>query len=241
MPTIKFDHVGAVYSGRRVLGPLTLDLSEKRIGIIGENGGGKSSLVRLINGLSQATEGTVSYDGINVAKHAKEVRRKVGFIFSDADNQIVMPTVAEDIEFSLRRHKLSREVRRARVEQVLERFGLEKHADDSPHLLSGGQKQLLALASVLVLEPATIIADEPTTLLDLRNRIKIRHTLEQLEQQLIVVTHDLDFISDFDRVLRISQGTIVDDGSPDAVIARYRADMLRIAEGFAGSGEIDLP
>ena len=106
---------------------------------------------------------------------------------------------------------------------------------------SGGQKQLLALASVLVLEPATIIADETTTLLDLRNRIKIRHTLEQLEQQLIVVTHDLDFISDFDRVLRISQGTIVDDGSPDAVIARYRADMLRIAEGFAGSGEIDLP
>ena len=89
----------AVYRAPGACAGLTLDSREKRIGIIGENGGGKSSLVRLINGLSQATEGTVSYDGINVAKHAKEFPRQVRIIFSDADNQIVMPTVAEDIEF----------------------------------------------------------------------------------------------------------------------------------------------
>lgn len=227
MPTIVFDRAAANYSGRQILHPTTLTLTERRIGIIGENGGGKSTLVRLINGLGAVTGGTVTYDGMNVAKQAKEVRKKVGFIFSDADNQIVMPTVAEDIAFSLRKRKLPKDERDRLVHGALERFGLADHADTSPHLLSGGQKQLLALAAVLILNPSTIIADEPTTLLDLRNRLHIRNIFAQLEQQLIVVTHDLDFITDFDRVIRVSAGEIVDDGAPEDVIDRYVRDMTR--------------
>nr|WP_120492390.1 ABC transporter ATP-binding protein [Corynebacterium lactis] len=233
MPTITFDNAGALYSGRRILEPISLTLTERRIGIIGENGGGKSTLARLINGLGAATEGTVLYEGLNVARKAKEVRKQVGFIFSDADNQIVMPTVAEDIAFSLRKHRLPRQERDARVHAALERFGLANHADDSPHLLSGGQKQLLALASVLVLEPSTVIADEPTTLLDLRNRLHIRRIFSELDQQLIVVTHDLDFIDDFDRVIRVQSGRILDDGAPGPVIERYIADM-RASEDDSG-------
>ncbi|WP_297452338.1 ABC transporter ATP-binding protein [uncultured Corynebacterium sp.] len=229
MPTIAFDRAAANYSGRQILHPTTLSLTERRIGIIGENGGGKSTLVRLINGLGSVTGGTVTYDGMNVAKQAKEVRKKVGFIFSDADNQIVMPTVAEDIAFSLRKRKLPKDERDRLVHGALERFGLADHADTSPHLLSGGQKQLLALAAVLILNPSTIIADEPTTLLDLRNRLHIRNIFAQLEQQLIVVTHDLDFITDFDRVIRVSAGEIVDDGAPEPVIDRYVRDMTRAA------------
>lgn len=229
MPTIAFDRAAANYSGRQILHPTTLSLTERRIGIIGENGGGKSTLVRLINGLGSVTGGTVTYDGMNVAKQAKEVRKKVGFIFSDADNQIVMPTVAEDIAFSLRKRKLPKDERDRLVHGALERFGLADHADTSPHLLSGGQKQLLALAAVLILNPSTIIADEPTTLLDLRNRLHIRNIFAQLEQQLIVVTHDLDFITDFDRVIRVSAGEIVDDGAPEPVIDHYVRDMTRAA------------
>ena len=98
-------------------------------------------------------------------------------------------------------------------------------------MLSGGQKQLLALAAVLILNPTTIIADEPTTLLDLRNRLHIRSIFAQLEQQIIVVTHDLDFLMDFDRVIRVSAGEIVDDGAPKEVIDRYVSDMTRAEEG----------
>lgn len=231
MPTITFDRAAANYSGRQILQPTTLTLTEKRIGIIGENGGGKSTLVRLINGLGAVTGGTVTYEGMNVAKQAKEIRKKVGFIFSDADNQIVMPTVAEDIAFSLRKRKLSKTQRNQLVQETLEHFGLANHADTSPHLLSGGQKQLLALVAVLILNPTTIIADEPTTLLDLRNRLHIRNIFAQLEQQVIVVTHDLDFIVDFDRVIRVSAGEIVDDGEPKEVIDRYIRDMTRAEEG----------
>ena len=203
MPQIEFRDVSVAYDEKQILNGIALTLSEQRIGIIGANGGGKSTLVRLINGLGEPTSGEVLVDSVDVAKHGKDIRRKVGFVFSDAENQIVMPNVRDDVDFSLRRLKLPKDERSKRVAAVLERFGLTPLADQSPHTLSGGQKQLLALAAVLVMEPTVIIADEPTTLLDLRNRDRIRHEFARLKQQLIVVTHDLDFLSDFDRVLCI--------------------------------------
>ena len=229
MSTIEFTNVSVHYDDRLVLNDINLTLTENRIGIIGANGGGKSTLIRLINGLGTATTGTVTVDGLDVAKNGKQVRRKVGFVFSDAENQIVMPTVEDDIAFSLRRLKLSKTERTDRTRTMLERFGLEHHAQHSPHLLSGGQKQLLALAAVLVIEPDGIIADEPTTLLDMRNRLKIRKVFDTLEQQLIVVSHDLDFLTGFDRVLCIDNHRIAADGSPTDVIDFYTTLMNRSA------------
>ncbi|MFV8380361.1 energy-coupling factor ABC transporter ATP-binding protein [Corynebacterium hindlerae] len=226
MSRIQFDQVGVEFGDRTVLRDISLTLTERRIGIIGANGGGKSSLIRLINGLGAPASGRVLIDDLDVATHARAVRRKVGFVFSDAENQIVMPTVAEDIAFSLRRLKLSKAERERRVTEMLERFDLADHRDASPHTLSGGQKQLLALAAVLVMEPEVIIADEPTTLLDLRNRLKIAEVFRKLEQQLIVVTHDLDFVRDFDRVLCLDGGAVVADGDPATVIDHYTALML---------------
>lgn len=221
MPEIRFNNVHVDFDGVEILSDVNLSLTEQRIGIIGANGGGKSTLARLINGLGEPSQGNVLVDGLDVARHGRKVRRRVGFVFSDAENQIVMPRVRDDIDFSLRQLKLPRPQRRERVDQMLERFELAAHADQSPHLLSGGQKQLLALASVLVLEPEIIVADEPTTLLDLRNRIRISREFEALPQQLIVVTHDLDFLADFDRVLCIDNHRIVADGSPAEVIDHY--------------------
>lgn len=218
---ITFEGVSLAYADRPVLEDISLTLSEQRIGIVGANGGGKSSLIRLINGLATPTSGRVLVDGLDPATAGKKVRRKVGFVFSDAENQIVMPTVTEDIDFSLRRKGLSKKQRSEKVEAMLVRFGLTDHRDASPHTLSGGQKQLLALAAVLVMEPEVVIADEPTTLLDLRNRMRIREEFARLSQQLIVVSHDLDFLSDFDRVLCLDGGKIVADGHPAEVIQRY--------------------
>nr|WP_242516520.1 ABC transporter ATP-binding protein [Corynebacterium mendelii] len=209
------------YGSREVLTHIDATLAEDRIGIIGANGGGKSSMIRLINGLTSPTTGTVTVDGVDVKDKPKDIRKRVGFVFADADNQIVMPTVKEDIAFSLRRFNLGKAERDCRVAAAMDRFGLAGHADHSPHLLSGGQKQMLALAAVTVIEPDVLIADEPTTLLDLRNRLNIRQVFDTLDQQLIVVTHDLDFLRGFDRVLCLDRGMIACDGSPDEVIDFY--------------------
>lgn len=227
MPTIEFSSVSVAFNDTVVLEDINLTLTEQRIGIIGQNGGGKSTLTRLINGLGEPSEGTVTVDQMDVAKQGKKVREKVGFVFSDAENQIVMPNVRDDVAFSLRRFKLPKHERLARVDATLERFGLADFAERSPHTLSGGQKQLLALAAVMVIDPILIIADEPTTLLDLRNRDRIKREFARLEQQLIVVTHDLDFLRDFDRVICIDDHRIAADGRPAEVIDFYQDLMAQ--------------
>lgn len=221
MPEIIFESAEMSYDNVRVLEPISLSLREQRIGIIGANGGGKSTLIRMINGLGDPSGGRVLVDGLDVTTHGREVRKKVGFVFSDAESQIVMPTVREDIAFSLRRFKISRAEKQQRVDAVMERFNLTEHADQSPHTLSGGQKQLLALAAVLIIEPDIVIADEPTTLLDLKNRLLIREVFRSLPQQLIVVSHDLEFLDDFDRVICIENHQIAMDGPPSKTIPHY--------------------
>lgn len=221
MPLIEFRKAAVTYDGEPVLQPLTVSLAEQRIGIIGSNGSGKSTTVRMINGLIEPTSGEVLYDGLSPQSDGKEIRKRVGFVFSDAESQIVMPRVADDVAFSLRRFKLQRGEVRRRVTEALDRFELADRAEHSPHTLSGGEKQMLALASVLVIQPDTIIADEPTTLLDLRNRRRIVRELLALQQQLIVVTHDLEMLREFERVLVIDDGSLVFDGAPSDAIAFY--------------------
>lgn len=229
MPLIEFRGASVSYDGETVLAPLNVSFDEQRVGIVGSNGSGKSTTVRMINGLIEPTTGSVLYDGLSPTSQGKEVRKRVGFVFSDAESQIVMPRVSDDVAFSLRRFKLPRAEVQARVAAVLERFELAHLAENSPHTLSGGEKQMLALASVLVIEPDTVIADEPTTLLDLRNRRRIIRELMNLEQQLVVVTHDLEMLQDFDRVLVIDEGQLLYDGSPSDAIAFYidRMDAKR--------------
>ncbi len=222
---IEFTNVSHAYDDRVVLRDVSLNLTENRIGIVGANGSGKSTLARMINALVVPGTGMVTVDGLDVSRNKREVRRRVGFIFSDPDRQIIMPTVAEDIELSLTRTDLSRTERAERTRTVLDRFGLADHADSPAGRLSGGQKQLLALASVFVTEPAVIIADEPTTLLDLRNARMLRAVFAGLTEQLIVVSHDLDLVSDFDRVLVMDDGRIVADDEPTPALRHYREMM----------------
>ncbi|MFD4401748.1 energy-coupling factor ABC transporter ATP-binding protein [Nocardia sp. NPDC058499] len=222
MSEIVFDSVHHSFGERRVLRGIDLRIEERRVGIVGANGSGKSTLARMINGLLTPAAGTVTVDGVDTARKGAKVRRKVGFVFTDPDTQIVMPTVAEDLAFSLRRSGLAKTEVAARVAEILDRFGLAGHAEHPSHLLSGGQKQLLALGAVLIRRPEVIVADEPTTLLDLRNARIIAEALDAVDQQVIVVTHQLSLLAGFDRVIVIDDGAVAFDGDPAAALPAYR-------------------
>lgn len=211
-----------------VLHPTSLTLTEPRVSIIGANGSGKSTLARLINGLVEPSAGAVRLtvadsEPLDTRANGAAVRRAVGFVFTDPAAQLIMPTVIEDVALSLRRRIRAKPERREAALAVLDRFGLTALADRSVHTLSGGQKQLLAIAAVLATEPAIVVADEPTTLLDLRNATRIGDLLVGLPQQLVVVTHDLELAARADRTLVVADGRVVFDGAPASAIAHYRA------------------
>lgn len=230
MPTIELVGAGVTVptaaGDRTVLAATTLRLTEHRIGVVGANGSGKSTLARLLNGLVAPTTGRVLVDGLDVARQGAEVRRRVGFVFTDPSAQLVMPTCVEDVELSLRRHERHAGRRRDRALAVLERFGLADHAHDSVHSLSGGQKQLLALAGVLATSPSVVVADEPTTLLDLANTRRVGDLLHGLDQQLVLVTHDLDLARRCDRVLVVADGAVRFDGPADDAVDTYVRSAL---------------
>ena len=171
------------------------------------------------------TSGRVLVDGLDTRTSVREVRRRVGFVFQDPDAQIVHPTVAEDVAFGLENQGVPAAERAERVAEVLDRYDLAGHADHPAHLLSGGQKQLLAIAGVLVMRPARIVFDEPTTLLDLVNARRIARVIAELPQSLVVVTHDLDLLDGFDRVLVMDAGRVVEDGTPEDSVTAYRKLM----------------
>ncbi len=211
------------YGERVVLRSVSVTLAERRIGVIGANGSGKSTFARLLNGLVVPDAGTVTVHGASTARAAAAVRRMVGFVFTDPDAQIVMPTVAEDVAFGLRRRKLGKDKVERLVAEALERVGLSDHAEHPAHLLSGGQKQLLALTAVLVTEPSILVCDEPTTLLDLPNTRRVLGLIDALPQQVVMVTHDLDSVAAHDRVLVFHEGRLVADDAPGPAVEFYRA------------------
>ncbi|MDO4785180.1 MAG: ABC transporter ATP-binding protein [Propionibacteriaceae bacterium] len=207
-----------------LLRDLDLDLSQRRIALIGANGSGKSTLLKLLNGLILPTAGRVLVNGVDT-RQGKKVRRQVGYVFTDPLAQLVMSTPLDDVELSLRSAIRNRAERRAAALAVLEERGLAHLAHQSIYDLSGGERQLVSLATVLAVRPGIVVADEPTTLLDLRNRHLLRAAFAGLSQQLIVSTHDLDLAAEAERVLLISGGRVVADGDPGEVIAHYRERM----------------
>ncbi len=222
---------------KTLLHTFSLDLTERRIGVIGANGSGKSTLLRLVNGLVEPSEGAVVVHGDNTVANVRRVRGNVGFVFTDPLSQLVMPTGREDVELSLRRSIKNSRERAARAEAVLDRFGLLHLADQSIYELSGGERQLLALAAVLAVDPTVLVLDEPSTLLDLRNRELLRRTVAGLNQQVIMSTHDLDLALDMDRVLVVEAGCIVFDGNAAEGVAYYRELCAAPLPG-AGLGDV---
>ncbi|RLP80195.1 ABC transporter ATP-binding protein [Mycetocola lacteus] len=220
--TITFDRVGVRFGDHDALRDVTITLTQARIGIIGLNGSGKSTFARMLNALVLPGAGEVRVHGINPSAEAARVRQIAGFVFANPDAQIIMPTVAEDVAFSLRGRGVPKAEIAARVAAELEVFGLSALADAPAHELSGGQKQLLALCAVLITRPDLVIADEPTALLDARNRrLIIDHLFSERVPQLVLVTHDLDLAARCDVVLRFEDGRLLEHGDPAEIITRY--------------------
>ena len=197
--------------------------------LVGANGSGKSTLLRCLNALAAPTAGRVLLDlpgevggPVDPARSPARARRLVGFVFTDPDAQVVMPTPAEDVALSLRRLRLPAAERDARVAAALAHVGLCDRADVSVHDLSSGQRQLLAVAAVLATAPRLLVLDEPTTLLDLRNTRRVRRIVDGVEVPVVLATHDLDLAASADRVLVVDDGRVVADDVPGPALRRYR-------------------
>ena len=218
--TIAVDAVSVLFDGHPVLRDVSVDLTAPTIAVIGANGSGKSTFARLLNGLVTPSTGEVRVHGLDTVRDRAALRRRVGFVFTNPDAQILMPTPAEDLALSLRgRTKVEVALR---VRDTLAAHGLTDHADVPASSLSGGQKQMLALASVLITEPRLIVADEPTTLLDLRNSRRIGDLLLAQHAQVVLVTHDLELAGRCETAMLFDDGRITATGEPSAVIAAYR-------------------
>lgn len=223
MTALQLQRVGVRLGDVDVLHDVTLDLDARTIAIIGENGSGKSTFARLLGGLVAASTGELRILGLDPARQAAELRRRIAVVFSNPDAQIIMPTVAEDVAFSLRADRLGREATAARVAEAVERFGLTALADRPSHDLSGGQKQLLALCGAFVRRPELVIADEPTAYLDARNARRVSdHLLEDAGHRLVLVTHDLELAARCDAAVLFAGGTVSVTGEPGAVVSAYQ-------------------
>ncbi|MGE8655218.1 MAG: energy-coupling factor ABC transporter ATP-binding protein [Achromobacter sp.] len=219
---IEFDQAIVSTPQAEVLRGVSLALGGRRVGIVGPNGAGKSTLARLVNGLVLPTSGSVRVGGLDTRHELKAVRRQVGFVFQNPENQIVFPIVREDLAFGLKHLEPDRARREARIEAELAALGVAHLADRSSHTLSGGERQLVALAAVLVMRPGLVVFDEPTTQLDLRNRNRVRDAIAAMPQDAIVVSHDLALLEDFERVLVVQDGAIAADDAPAAALRWYR-------------------
>lgn len=237
---------------RRILKDVSLQFTAKRTAVLGLNGSGKSTLLGLFNGLTHPDEGIVRVNGVDTleapSRGSKGASSRagsqgafegVGMLFAQPEAQLIMPTVAEDIDLSLRRatavegSALSGEQRRERIRELLCERGLERLEDQSVFTLSGGEKQLVALTSVLAARPQILLLDEPTTLLDLRNRARLLKHLESLDQMLVLSTHDLDLAASCDEAVIIHDGRLLAQGDAVQLVQQYRTWC---AEGFPNEG-----
>ena len=189
------------------------------MGLIGANGAGKSTIMKLMLGLLPA-QGEILVDGMPVTKqNLSVIRQKIGFVLQDSDNQMFMPTVYEDMIFGPRNYGLTREEADARVDRVLKELGLESLKHRHNHKISGGEKRMAAIATILAMEPEMIVMDEPSTALDPVNRRRVISTINSRKETKLIASHDLDMILDTcQRVILLNHGRIVADGEAETIL-----------------------
>jgi biotin transport system ATP-binding protein len=227
---IAFEGVEVRRAGRPVLSLPALRLDARRIGVIGDNGSGKSTMLRLINGLLLPSSGRIVVAGLETARHRKELPAHVGFVFQNPDHQLIFPTVGEEIAFGLTERGMTARHARHQALALLEQHGCGGWADRNVNELSGGQKQLVCILAVLATEPSILLMDEPFSSLDLPTRLALSRKIMGLPQQIVMASHDLELLARFDRVIWLDAGRIRQDGSPADVLSAYRKHAAMAAE-----------
>ncbi len=226
---ITLSNAAVSLGGKAILSALSLRLTEPRIGIIGRNGSGKTTLLRLIAGLIPATTGTVTIDGLDPTDR-KAILPRLGILFQNPDHQILFPTVAEELAFGLRQQGQSESQAAAAVTALLHQESRAHWAKALTHTLSQGQRHYLCLLSILLMQPGTILLDEPFAGLDLPTQIRLARRLAALPQRLITITHDPAAVALCDRVLWLDQGQIRADGPAATTLAAFTAEMAKLGE-----------
>ena len=218
---IRFEHVSCEYEkGQTVLNDLSFEIQNSdSVGLIGANGAGKSTLMKVLLGLLPY-QGLITVDDLEVNKqNIKEIRRKLGFVLQNSDNQMFMPTVYEDVMFAPLNYGMSREKAEKRTDAVLARLGLSDLKHRHNHKISGGEKRMAAIATVLAMEPDVLLMDEPTSALDPYNRRIVINTINALPNTKIITSHDLDMILDTcQKVILLSEGRIAAQGNAKEIL-----------------------
>ena len=217
---IEFRNVSFSYGETPVVENLSFSIKKgETVGLIGANGAGKSTIMKLMLGLISGS-GEIKVDGLPMNKeNLGEIRKKIGFVLQDSDNQMFMPTVYEDMIFGPRNYGLSKEETDRRVDAVLAQLGLQSLKHRHNHKISGGEKRMAAIATILAMEPEMILMDEPSSALDPVNRRTVINTINRLPQTKLIASHDLDMILDTcQRVILLSHGAIVADGEAETIL-----------------------
>ena len=223
-PIVSCENLTYSYPGseRAALTDLTFEVrGGEYVGVVGPNGGGKSTLLRLLNGLLRADSGSVRIGGLDPATEPYLVRKRVGMLFQNPENGLVAPFVEDDVAFGLENLGVERVEMRDRVREAIRAVGLEGYERREPHTLSGGEKQRVALAGLLALDPEVLLLDEPTSMLDAAGRSEVLQRLEGLRGQRTVVhvTHHLEELLDADRILVLNAGRLLAGVSPRGLIS----------------------
>ena len=218
------------YGKERILENLSLSIKEQRVGFIGRNGSGKTTLLRILAGLQELNNGKVLIDGTEVAKKRKEAIKKVGIIFQNPDHQIIFPTVGEELRFGLTQLGLSKNEADLKVIACLKQYDKVDWFERSISTLSQGQKHLVCLLSVLLMKPRVLLLDEPFTGIDIPTQLKLEHYLSSLKQTIIHVSHVPETFENYQRLIWMDEGIIQADGTPKAVIKKYRTAMKNYDE-----------
>ena len=232
---LRFDNVTFSYPGSApALEGVTFEVNDgEKVGLIGANGAGKSTLMKCVPGLLEAS-GTITVGGLAVNReNLAEIRRKVGYVLQDPDSQMFMPKVIDDMIFGPVNYGLSREEAEAQADRVLEELGMTRLRDRYNHRISGGEKRMAAIATVLAMGPDIMLMDEPSSSLDPRNRRALINTIKRLDRTMLIASHDLDMILDIcSRVILLDGGKLIADGKA--------ADILRDRE-LLEAHSLELP
>ena len=226
---IKTEDLRFCYTNEEGQCPVVLDgvdLNIQRgsfVAVLGHNGSGKSTLAKHLNAILLPTGGKVWVDGVDTADEARllDIRRAIGMVFQNPDNQIVANVVEEDVAFAPENLGVPPQEIRRRVDDALKAVGMYEYRQHAPHLLSGGQKQRIAIAGVIAMEPECIVLDEPTAMLDPIGRADVMRTIKQLNREkgvtIVIITHHMDEAAQADRLVVMAKGKVVADGEPKQV------------------------
>lgn len=228
--TIQFENVSLSLNARKLLNAVSLDIQEQRVGVIGRNGSGKTSFARLLCGLLAPSSGRVRVNGNDLFKHRAAALKTVGILFQNPDHQIIFPTVLEELSFGLTQQGQRKAEAMQNATKILQQFDRLDWAERTIATLSQGQRHLVCLLSVLAMAPPLLVLDEPFAGLDLPTKTYLQNLLYGLDQSVLHITHDLQALAEYERVIWLEKGQVAGDGLPKNIIPAFENAMAQVEQ-----------